>query len=229
MLKRLESSPLHARVVPFIVFLLLTAWQNSSSDAGRYWIYAAKSAVGAWMLWQLWPIITEMRWAFSGAAVVVGLAVFVLWVGLDAGLKGLGFDSGFHRQQETDPPWNPNSAFGPGSPLAWFFIVVRMVGSSLVVPPLEEVFYRSFLYRFIRKGDFLSAPLGQFVWFPFLVTSAVFGMEHHEWLAGFLCGCAFQGLVIWKKRLGDAVTAHAITNFLLGLWIVWKGDWKFWG
>ena len=71
-------------------------------------------------------------------------------------------------------------------------------------------------------------PLGQFAWVPFLATSAVFGFTHREWLAGILCGFVYQGLVCWKKRLGDAMSAHAITNLLLGLWIVWKGAWHFW-
>ncbi|HEY2951854.1 MAG TPA: CAAX prenyl protease-related protein [Verrucomicrobiae bacterium] len=228
MWKELESSPVNARVAPFIIFLGLTWLQNHFGEAGRYWIYAAKTGVGAWMLWQLRGAIAEMRWAFSWEAVGVGVAVFVMWVGLDDWLKALGCDSGFHRQKNTDPPWNPNTAFGAGSVMAWFFVAVRIAGSSLVVPPLEEVFYRSFLYRFIRKGDFLSVPIGQFVWFPFLAGSALFSVSHHEWLAALLCGCAFQGLAIWKDRIGDAMTAHAITNFLLGLWIVWKNDWKFW-
>jgi len=98
-----------------------------------------------------------------------------------------------------------------------------MAGSTLIVPPLEEVFYRSFLYRYIAKPDFLSVPLNQFLPLPFLATAAVFGFSHNEWLAGILCGAAYQGLVIRKNRLGDAMTAHAITNFLLGLWVVWRG------
>jgi CAAX prenyl protease-like protein len=112
--------------------------------------------------------------------------------------------------------------------MAWFFIVVRIVGSTLVVPPLEEVFYRSFVYRTIAASDFQKVPLGYFAWVPFLVTSAIFGFAHYQWLAGILCGLSYQWLVIRKGRLGDAMTAHAITNFLLGVWIVWQGDWKFW-
>jgi hypothetical protein len=40
---------------------------------------------------------------------------------------------------------------------------------------------------------------------------------------------AYQWLVLRKNRLGDAMTAHAITNFLLGVWVVWRGGsaWKF--
>jgi CAAX prenyl protease-like protein len=71
-------------------------------------------------------------------------------------------------------------------------------------------------------------PLNRFAWTPFLATAAVFGFSHNEWLAGILCGAAYQWLVLRKHRLGDAMTAHAITNFLLGLWIVWRGAWHFW-
>ena len=99
---------------------------------------------------------------------------------------------------------------------------------TLIVPPLEEVFFRSFLYRYLIRADFLSLPLGGFVWKPFVITSLVFGLEHREWLAGILCGFAYQGLVCWKRRLGDAISAHATTNFLLGLWVIGKGAWQFW-
>jgi CAAX prenyl protease-like protein len=125
-------------------------------------------------------------------------------------------------------PWNPQLQFGAGAALAWFFIAVRIIGSSLVVPALEEVFFRSFLYRYIVKPDFQTVPLGQFAALPFFLTAAVFAFEHEQWLAGLFCGFAYQGLVLWKKRLGDAIVAHAITNFLLGLWVVGKGAWQFW-
>jgi CAAX prenyl protease-like protein len=102
------------------------------------------------------------------------------------------------------------------------------LGSTFIVPPLEEVFYRSFLYRYIASQNFLSVPLNRFLPLPFLATAAIFGLSHNEWLAGILCGAAFQWLVLRKNRLGDAMTAHAITNLLLGAWIVWKGAWYFW-
>ena len=96
------------------------------------------------------------------------------------------------------------------------------------MPPLEEVFYRSFLYRYLIRADFQSVPLSKFNWIAFLAVSGLFGFEHHEWLAGILCGFAYQGLVCRKGRLGDAMTAHALTNLLLGLWVVWQAAWHFW-
>lgn len=230
--KQFEKSPIAARVAPFIIFVLLTFCQNKFGEAGRYWFYFAKSLVGAWMIWEMRPFVSELKLNFSWEAVAVGVGVLVLWVGIDSlypKLSELGVKLGLSKVPATPAlPWNPNLQFGEVVPLAWFFIGVRILGASLVVPVLEEVFFRSFLYRYIAKPDFQSVSLGFFAWTPFLLTALIFGLEHEEWLAGILCAFAYQGLVIWKKRLGDAIVAHGITNLLLGLWVVWKGDWKFW-
>jgi CAAX prenyl protease-like protein len=160
-----------------------------------------------------------MRWRFSWEAVVVGVAVFVAWVGLDGHYPMLAERSG---------GFNPNSSYGPGSMLAITFIFVRIAGSSLVVPPLEEIFYRSFIYRYLIKSDFLKISLDRLEWRAFLIAGVIFGIGHYEWLPGILCAFAYQGLVCRKNRLGDAITAHAITNFLLGLWVITRGAYQFW-
>jgi CAAX prenyl protease-like protein len=216
---KLVQSPSLLRTIPFAIFLGLTFCQGQFGEASRYWFYLAKIVMGAWMLWIVRPWIAEMRWAVSWEAIGVGVVVFAIWIGLDPF---------YPKLPGAGTPWNPQSQFGKHSTLATLFIGVRLIGVTLVVPPLEEVFYRSFVYRWIVNPDFQSVPLGRFAWIPFLVTSAVFGFEHHEWLAGILCGFAYQGLVCWKKRLGDAMTAHALTNFLLGVYVIWKGAWNFW-
>ena len=230
--RQFENSPTVARVAPFVVFLLLTYGQGKFGEASRYWFYLAKTLVGAWLLFEMRPFVAEMRTAFSWEAVAVGVGVFVMWVGLDGfypKVSELGAKVGLSKGAATAvAAWNPHVQFGEGAVLAWFFIAVRILGSSLVVPALEEVFFRSWLYRYIAKPDFQSVPLGKFVALPFFLTSAVFAFEHEEWLAGLLCGFAYQGLVLWKKRLGDAIIAHGITNCLLGVWVVGKGAWSFW-
>ena len=228
------GSPLVARVVPFAIFLGLTALQGQFGEASRYWIYLAKTLVGVWLIWLMRPYVTEMRWAFSGEAVVVGVLVFAVWGGLDPyypSLSDLMVKLGLSappKPADLPLPWNPFAQFGEASLLAWLFVVVRILGSSLVVPPLEEAFYRSFLYRYIVKADFMAVSLGTYARTPFIIACVIFGFAHYEWLAAILCGAAYLGLVLRKGRLGDAITAHAITNFLLGLWVVGKGAWKFW-
>ncbi|MDR3455807.1 MAG: CAAX prenyl protease-related protein [Verrucomicrobiae bacterium] len=230
--KFLSVSPAVARAVPFLIFVALTVAQGKFGPASAYWFYFAKTFVGLWLIYEMWPLVAEMRWAFSWEAVAVGVGVFAVWVGISSGWTtqaSLWFKLGLsHAPATAAPVWNPNEQFGQGSALAWLFVVTRIVGSTLIVPPLEEVFYRSFVYRYIARVDFLSVPLNRFLPWPFLATALVFGFSHNEWLAGILCGAAYQGLVIRKNRLGDAMTAHALTNFLLGLWVVWKGAWNFW-
>ena len=241
MLSKLTQSPALVRVAPFAVFVSLMVFQDRFGESGRYWIYLAKTIAAAGMLLVVFRHIEELKWRFSWEAAVVGVAVFAFCVGLSGYYPPLNVLYANHLcpllqkiglakdcSISITPHWNPNEAFGVISPLAIFFIVVRIAGSSLLVPMLEEVFFRSFVYRFIASKDWPGVPLGKFELMPFVVTSLAFGLEHQEWLSGILCGFAYQGLVIWKKRLGDAVTAHAITNFLLGVWVVWRGAWQFW-
>lgn len=217
--KNFSGSPATVRVAPFVIFLALTICQGKFGASSACWFYFAKTVVGAWLVFEMRPFVSEMRWAISWEAVLVGVGIFAVWVGLNPFYPHL---------TKNGTAWNPNGQFGQNSSLALFFILTRIVGSTFVVPPLEEVFYRSFLYRCIANQNFLSVPLNKFLPLPFFATAIVFGFSHNEWLAGILCGAAFQWLVIRKNRLGDAMSAHAITNFLLGVWIVWRGAWNFW-
>ena len=226
LIKSISQSPVLARVVPFVVFVLITWLQDHTGPSGRYWCYVAKTIVVGWMLWQLRPALSEMRWEWSWAAVVVGIAVFIMWVGLDDWLARLGLKHPYHKWQLSGTPWMPQAILGLG--LGWALNCARLLGSTIVVPPLEELFFRSFFYRYIQRKDFWTVPFSYFAWGPFVITSVFFGLEHHEWLAGLLCGFAYQGLVCWKNRLGDAITAHAITNLLLALWVMGRGAWQFW-
>jgi hypothetical protein len=219
LLEKYLSRPAPARVAPFLVFLALTFCQGKFGAASAYWFYLVKTLIGIWLVLEMRPVVLEMRWAFSWEAAVVGVGIFAVWAGLDPFYPHL---------SKGGAAWNPPGQFGENSALARLMLATRILGSTLVVPPLEEVFYRSFVYRYLADQNFLSVPLNRFLPWPFLATAVLFGFSHNEWLAGILCGAAYQWLVLRKDRLGDAMTAHAITNFLLGVWIVWKGAWHFW-
>jgi len=220
LLKKISNgSPAIVRVAPFLIFLALTVCQGKFGAASAYWFYFAKTIIGAWLVWEMKPLVAEMRWSVSWEALAVGVGIFAVWVGLDPFYPHL---------LKSGAAWNPNETLGEHSALAWLMIGTRIIGSTFIVPPLEEVFYRSFLQRYIANQNFLSVPLDRFFPLPFFATAVVFGLSHNEWLAGILCGAAYQWLVIRKNRLGDAMTAHAITNFLLGAWVILRGAWHFW-
>jgi CAAX prenyl protease-like protein len=223
--EKFQSSPVYARFAPLFIFCIITAAGFFMGGDWKFWLYALKVFVGAWLVWEMRPFVAEMRWAVSWEAIVIGIAVFVIWVGLDPyyPMNNLFFTD------TKESLWNPFERFGGSSKLAWILICIRITGMTFVVPPLEEVFYRSLLYRYFVRTNFQEMPLNRFHPTSFIVTSAIFGLSHFEWLAGIICGMAYQWLVIRKNRLGDAMTAHAITNFLLGVYVVWKGGaaWKF--
>jgi CAAX prenyl protease-like protein len=227
-----RSHPAAVRVAPFVIFVLITAGQGKFGAASAYWFYLAKTLAGLGMVLATRPLVAEMRWAFSWEAILVGVGIFAMWIGVSGEWTTqslLWVKIGIsHPPKVLVSIWDPQIQFGGYTPAAWFFMAVHVLGMTFVVPPLEEVFYRSFLYRYVARNDFLSVPLNQFLPRPFWITALVFGISHNEWLAGILCGAAFQWLVLRKNRLGDAMTAHAITNFLLGIWVVTRGAWQFW-
>src|SRR5437762_1239816 len=99
LLSRVTASPLLVRVVPFLVFLVLTFCQGQIGEASRYWCYLAKTVLGAWLIVAMWPHVTEMRWAISWEAVVVGVAVFGIWVGSN---------DYYPKLMKPDAVWNPH-------------------------------------------------------------------------------------------------------------------------
>jgi uncharacterized protein len=219
MFNRIISSPIAVRVFPFALFAALTLLQGRFGDASQYWIYTLKTILAFCVLWLVWPHVKEMRWKVSWEAVLVGILVFLAWIGLDGHYPMLA------ARKAT---FNPVQTYGAGTVPAALFIAVRMIGSTLVVPPLEEVFYRSFLYRYLIQIDFLKVPLRLWDLRAFLVVSLAFGISHYEWLPGILCGFAYQALICRKNRLGDAMTAHAITNILLAVYVVLRSAYQFW-
>jgi hypothetical protein len=127
-LREAAQHPALARAAPFAVFVALTAGQDLFGGVGPYELYALKTALAAWAIWALRPVILEMRWALSWGAVVAGVAVFVMWVSLDDLLVRAGFPNSYPRLTTSGAPWNPIAYFGRDTFLAWFFVAVRLAG-----------------------------------------------------------------------------------------------------
>lgn len=224
-------------MLPFVVFLLIGSLAGKLFAGSEYWFYALKTGVVACLVWALRGWIPEMRWRFSVPAIAVGVAVAGLWIALDGAIPSLGaiWDraSGLWTgkapvPQPVEPPWNPLAFFQGNPALGWTFLVIRVLGRSVLVPMVEEVFYRSFLYRMIIRPDFLEAPLGQ--WHPkaFAGTCLLFGLSHPgQWLAAILCAALYQGLVLRRGRIGDAMVAHGVTNGIISAYAIVTGQWQF--
>ncbi len=215
----------------YMAFLLV------QSNANLLWVYPAKTVAVAAVLWFFRKEYEELcspMWCSGASAkrregeaderpalhrsaattwllsIVVGLVAIAIWIALDPYYPKLG-----HAE-----------VFDPGR--NWAFIVVRVAGAVIVVPFMEELFWRAFLIRWLVNEDFKQVPVGTFTWLSFGITVALFGGEHHEWLAGLICGALYNWLLYKRKDVFSCVVAHAVSNAALAAWVLARGDWKFW-
>jgi len=221
-LQRILRAPWFPYVAPFVAFILLTYGGGHWPEAAHLW-YLAKTVVVGAMLWSFRRHYPELRPGGGGGnwaiATVVGGVVLAVWVAPERLLAPLmmGEPSGF------DP-----HAFGLGTSLTWAVIAVRLLGASVVVPVMEELFWRSFLMRYLIQADFRRISVGTFSAFSFVAVAVAFGFEHHRWLVGIFAGVAYGGLLVWRRDLFTCVLAHAITNLGLGIYVLKTGQWNFW-
>ena len=202
-------------VVPFVIFGVFT-FIAPLFNISRVLIYPVKTVLVAASLVCFWNVYKqEIRFSFNWPAVISGIFVFFIWV-LPEGLYPQIGNSEFN-------PYGQTGIFG-----VYLAIAFRMLGASLIVPLMEELFWRSFALRFAIRSDFKSIPLGQFSWFSFIFVSLLFGFEHHRWLVGIVAGIVYAGVLYRSKNLFDPILSHAITNFLLGLYVISTHQWSFW-
>lgn len=223
---------LSARVVPFGLYMAFVGLEQglgwlrdqgwiSLSDVQLNLLYPVKVAAVVAALWWYRKEYTELRWrellrpAALALTLVVGLVVFWLWIQLDITLGSL-----------TPRGWDPTQFAEPG--VRWTMILIRLAGAVLVVPLMEELFWRSFLIRYVIDADFTRVSLGTFTWGSFLVTVVLFGLGHHYLVAGMVAGAAYNLLLYRSRSLAHCVLAHALTNLVLGWYVLQTGAWHFW-
>ena len=112
----------------------------------------------------------------------------------------------------------------------WSTILFRFLRLVVVVPLVEEVFWRGFLLRFVIDEHFERVPFGKFNWFSFAVVTVAFTFSHSrpDWPAAFITGALYNVVAYRTQSLASCVLAHAVTNLLLGLWIMQTRQWGFW-
>jgi len=214
-----------ARCIPFFVFmafLALRGYLPAELGLDARWVYGAQTVVVAGLLawyWRSYGELTRQNLPDAretGWSVVVGIAVFALWVNLDASWMQLGTATANFVPLGAD-----------GQPV-WTLIALRLAGAALVVPVMEELFWRSFLMRWVQHPGFERVEPQQVGVRAILLSTFVFTLAHTLWLAAVIAGLAYAVLYRWSGKLWTAVIAHAVTNGLLGLWVIKTGRWEFW-
>ena len=216
-----------ARTLPFAAFMLLLALRGSLPPEGLFgldprWVYGLTvlivGALLAWFWREYGELVAQTLPSLSEAAlaVLVGVLVFGLWINLDAPWMRLG---------EASAGFVPTDAQGA---LMWPLIGVRWVGASLLVPVMEELFWRSFLMRWVQSPQFESVVPQRVGLKAIVLSTFVFMLAHTLWLAAIVAGLAYAWLYVRTGKLWVPIIAHAVTNGVLGVWVVMTGKWAFW-
>lgn len=217
--------PILARSFPFALYILLLATEGLlagwAPDLDLRWLYPLKASLVTLALALLWRHFSELhRWGLSVNDVVLalsaGAAVLFLWVALDASWMLMG---------ESGPGYDPHGADGA---LDWRLVAFRIAGAALVVPLMEEIFWRSFLQRWLQQAEFLALDPARVGLKALLLASVLFAVEHVQWFAGLAAGLIYGWLYVHTRKLWVPVLAHAATNAGLGVFVVATGRWEFW-
>ncbi len=209
--------------LPFGLFLLLTTIESHLPLPVYPVFYAVKIALVGGVLIALRGAFPEARPGGGGwaAATALGAVLFFAWIFVDKYTPHfalLGTRTGYDPARELS------------SPLAvLLFLAVRFLGLVVVVPFVEELFYRGFLLRFVTDmDDFQRVPIGTFSVLALLISSGVFALSHPEWLAAAIFALALCGLLHWTRNFFTCVLAHGVTNLLLGVYILHTSQWQYW-
>lgn len=204
-------------------FVAIQSWPDAGrvTDGDVRWLTVFRGVAVAAVLGIFWSAYGELHHAVAprareaGLALAAGAAVFLAWIALDSPPWAL----------EMGPGFSPLDAQGRVDPV---LAGLRLASLVLVVPVMEELFWRSFLMRWIDRKDFLAGDPRVVTPLAFVVSSALFASEHSQWFAGLLAGTCYAWLYKRTANLWVPILAHGTTNALLGIWILATHDWRYW-
>ena len=180
-------------------------WQRTP----EHWIYPLQAMICGALVWY-WR--AHYRWGDRSGR--------TFFIGIVAGVVGIAFwilgpTVGEPRSGGFDP-----TALGEAA--APWVIGLRVVRLAIVVPFVEELFWRGYLQPTLTRTR--GAAIG-------LVSTAVFVALAHQpsdWLIAFVYGLLAGVVYLWTKSLAACIAMHATANLILGIYILQSSRWSLW-
>jgi CAAX prenyl protease-like protein len=209
-----------------------TSWLGLGIEYRHYpLLYAVKIALTVAAVAFVWPGYRQYARRVSWLGLLVGALGAAAWIGLAiwqrgwmpelaeqtgiGWLKSLGQRSAFNPMHEIEQP-----------ALAYAFLAVRLFGLALVVPVIEEFFLRGFVMRFVMGERWWEVPFGTVSRMAVVAGTLVPVLMHpQEALAALVWFSAVTWLMTRTRSIWDCVLAHAVTNLLLGVYVIASGHW----
>jgi CAAX prenyl protease-like protein len=180
------------------------------------------------LAWVARPVLFNQRdfrirnW---GGSLVVGVAVFVIWIAGDRIFPG--YHS--HWLFTNSVTGSVASSLPESSRRDWATLALRTLRAAAFVPIAEELFWRGWLMRWIVSQDFTKVPVGTWSVRAFWIVAVLFALEHGAlWDVGLAAGILYNWWIVRTKSLGDVILAHGVTNACLSAYVVLASRWEYW-
>lgn len=212
-------------VLPFAVFFLLLFAGDFLYQLFGVWEFAVRVLILAAVLWVSSRHVIDFNVQQWGPTLLVGLVVFAIWVAPDILFPGYRshwlfqnpITGSLKSSIPTDLLQNP------------FVLVFRGIRAVVIVPIIEELFWRAWLFRWLVNPKFQAVPLGTSTPGAMWLSAFLFASEHGPyWEVGLVAGLIYNWWMVRTKSLGDCIVAHAVTNAALSVFVVLTGKWEYW-
>ncbi|MDK3020519.1 exosortase E/protease, VPEID-CTERM system [Pseudodonghicola flavimaris] len=191
-----------ASIVPFIIFMCSGLVVNSFWQAPALG-FPLQAAMMAAALWVFRKPFLRLDWRLDPVALAAGALVGLAWVAL---------------AERGAQPLAGLETLGAAALLIW--AAVRVLGTSLLVPLIEEAFFRGYLLARLDTGGWPMRLAA------ILVSTAAFALLHGRIVEAGAAGIVFALVMLRRNRLADAIVAHAVANATVAAAAVLSGDWS---
>lgn len=215
-------------VLPFVVFVAFLVLQQAMPLPGTLDLVVRIVVLTA-VLAVFSRHVISFRLAQPALTILTGVAVFVLWLAPDLlfphyreswlfqnsvlGTLGTTLHSSIAQNLRSDP----------------LALALRCFRAVILVPIIEELFWRGWMMRWLINPHFEKVRLGAWTVSSFAITALLFASEHGPyWDVGLMAGVIYNVWMVRTKSLGDCILAHAITNACLSAYVIAGGQWQYW-
>jgi len=213
-----------AYVAPFAAFIAFLGVERLFPGAQAN-VQAARFVLVAVLLAAVSRPWIPLRPRRPVASALLGVAVFAVWIGPD--LVWPGYRA--HWLFRNSLTGAAASSMDAGLQANVWFLAQRVATSVLLVPLLEELFWRGWMMRWLVKPNFLTVPLGTYTAQSFWLVAVLFASEHGPyWEVGLAAGIAYNWWLVRTRDLAGCVLAHAVTNACLAAYVLLRGEWQYW-
>lgn len=194
-----------AQIFPFIVFMMAGLVAQTLFSIPDL-VYPFRMGLVALVVILFWPALRTLEWRVDPISIGVGALIGVGWilVAPDPSENSLELATALE-------------ALAPALLIGW--IICRIIGSALIVPVVEELFFRGYVFRLLDRDDIKWRALA------LAVSSILFGVMHGRWWEAIIAGFIYALLVLRTGRIADAIVAHAASNIIIAGAAAATGAW----